>query len=217
MLCTLSGRGHPVGQGHEVAVGGPGGAEVVGSLFEFLAQVEHLLFQLADAGPEGLGFVGASDAAGLEDLFAEYFGQPGGEVDVLPPEPLVLFAEVGQVCEQRLLAGGGGCGAVLGDGGACVDLGAQIVVTVEERPVDAGGPGDGRDTDLLPAAASWSRALSTRCRRRVLSRRRAAMRDSVVWPVMRGLPAAGRARVGGCSACPGELCDGSCGPPRRPG
>jgi hypothetical protein len=36
---------------HEVPVGGPGGVEVVGSLFEFLAQIEHLLFQLADAGP----------------------------------------------------------------------------------------------------------------------------------------------------------------------
>jgi hypothetical protein len=106
-----------VGQGHEVAVGGSGGTEFVGSLLEFSAQIEDLLFQLAGAGPECLGFVGAADADGLEDLFAEYFGQPGREVEVLPSEPLVLLAEVGQVSEQGLLAGGGGCGAVLGGGG----------------------------------------------------------------------------------------------------
>ncbi|HUZ26493.1 MAG TPA: hypothetical protein VMV07_22285 [Streptosporangiaceae bacterium] len=129
--------GFPVGQRHEVAVGCACGAEVVGAFFEFLSEVEHLLFQLVGAGPERFGFVGAPDAAGPEDFFAEYFGQPGGQVGVLPPEPLVLLAEVGQVREQGLLAGGGGCGAVSGGGGMCVDPGAQVVVTVEERPVDA--------------------------------------------------------------------------------
>jgi len=72
-------------------VGCAGGVEVVGSFFEFLAEVEHLLFQLADAGPECPGFVGASDAAGLEDLFAEYVGSrrlPGQHLLWLVPESL---------------------------------------------------------------------------------------------------------------------------------
>jgi len=93
--------------------------------------------------------VGAPDAAGPEDLFAEYFGQPGGQVGVLSPEPLVLLAEIGQVREQGLLAGGRGGRAAGRGGGTCVDLGAQVVVTVEERPVDAGGPGDAGGADLL--------------------------------------------------------------------
>src|SRR5258708_27253152 len=148
--CIFSGRWDPVGQGHEVAVGRASCVEVVGSLLELWAQIEAPLFHLADAGPEYLGFVGASDAAGVEHLFAENFGQPGGEVDVLPSEPLVLFAEVGQVCEQGLLAGGGGCGAVLGGGGTCVDLGAQVVVAGEGPPVGAGHLGRGRDAERLP-------------------------------------------------------------------
>lgn len=87
--------GLPVGQGDEVAVGGAGGVEVAGSFFEFLAQIEQLLFHLAEPSAECLGFVGAADAAGPEYLFAEHFGQPGGEVGVLPSKPLVLLAEVG--------------------------------------------------------------------------------------------------------------------------
>ena len=68
----------------------------------------------ADAGPQGLGFVGASEAAGLEDLFAEDFGQPGGEVGVLLAEPLVLVSEVGQVGEQGLPAAAVEAGLVSG-------------------------------------------------------------------------------------------------------
>jgi hypothetical protein len=97
-----------------------------------------LLFQLAGAGAECLGVVGASDAAGAEDLFAEYFRQPGGEVGVLFPQPLALLPEVGQVGEQGLLAGGCGGGAAGGGCGPRVDLGSQVVVPVEERPVDGG-------------------------------------------------------------------------------
>lgn len=61
MLCTLSFR-KAVGQGNEVAIGGPGSIELVSSLFEFLEQIEHLLFQLADVGPECPEFVGAARA-----------------------------------------------------------------------------------------------------------------------------------------------------------
>ena len=43
----------------------------------------------------------------MEDLFAEHFGEPVGELGVLAAEPLVVFAEVGQVGQQGLLAGAG--------------------------------------------------------------------------------------------------------------
>ena len=65
--------GHPIGERHEVAVGCAGGVKVVGSFFEFLAQVEDLLFELADAGAECLGVVGAPDSADAEDFLAEDF------------------------------------------------------------------------------------------------------------------------------------------------
>ena len=39
------------GQGHEVAVGSPGGVEFIGPFFELLAQVEDELFELGDPGP----------------------------------------------------------------------------------------------------------------------------------------------------------------------
>jgi hypothetical protein len=49
-LCTVSGRWRdPVGQGHQVAIGGTGRVEFVGPFFEFLAQVEELLFELSGA------------------------------------------------------------------------------------------------------------------------------------------------------------------------
>jgi hypothetical protein len=102
-----------------------------------------LLFELADAGTERFGVVSASDSAGAEDLLAEYFRQPGGEVGVLFPQSLVLLPEVGKVCEQGLLAGGRGCRAAGGGGGPRVDLDSQVVVPIEERPVDIGCAGDG--------------------------------------------------------------------------
>jgi hypothetical protein len=80
--------GFPVGERHEVAVGCAGGVEVVGSFLEFLAQVEYLLFELAGAGAECLGVVGAPDSAGAEDFLAEDFRETGGEVGVLLAEPL---------------------------------------------------------------------------------------------------------------------------------
>jgi hypothetical protein len=118
----------PVGGCHKVAVGCACGIDVVGSLFEFLAQVEYLLFQLADAGTQCLGIVGAPDSAGAEDLLAEYLRQPGGEVGVLLPQPPVLLPEVGKVREQGLLAGGCGCRAADGGGGPRMDLGSQVVM-----------------------------------------------------------------------------------------
>lgn len=39
----------PVGQGHEATISSSGCIEFVGSLFEFLAKVEDLLFELDDS------------------------------------------------------------------------------------------------------------------------------------------------------------------------
>ena len=103
MSCTVSGRRRdPVDERHQVPVGGSGGIELVGLLLEFLAQVEDLLFEFAEAASQLLDVIGAADAAGVEDLFAESFGEAGGEVGVVAAEPQVLLFEVGQVGEQRL-------------------------------------------------------------------------------------------------------------------
>jgi hypothetical protein len=59
-----------------------------------------LLFQLAGTGTERFGVVSAPDSASAEDLLAEYFRHPGGEVGVLLPQSLVLLPEVGKVREQ---------------------------------------------------------------------------------------------------------------------
>ena len=119
--------------GHEVAVGCAGGVEFVCSFFELLAQVEDGLLEFGDAVFQRAGFAGVPDAAGVEDFRAEEFGQASGEALVLLSQPLVLLLEVGQVGEQGLPARGGGCRAGAGGcGGPCVDLGAQVMVTVEE-------------------------------------------------------------------------------------
>lgn len=81
----------------EVAIGGLCGGEFVGAFFEFLAEVEDLLFEMTDLGSKLFGFVGESDAAGAEDFLAEGFGEPTGEGRVLAPEAFVLVAEVGKV------------------------------------------------------------------------------------------------------------------------
>jgi hypothetical protein len=69
-MVPATGSPRPVGERHEVAVGCACGVDVVGSLLEFLAQVEHLQFQLAGAGTQCLGVVSAPDAASAQDLLA---------------------------------------------------------------------------------------------------------------------------------------------------
>ncbi len=130
---ALSGPGRfPVGEGDEVAVGCARGTEFAGPLLELLAQVAGELFEFGDPGLELAGFAGVPEAAVVKDLRAADFGQAGGEAVVLPPQPLVVFVEVGQAGEQGLPGRGGGCRAGGGSGGPCVDLRAQVVVAVEE-------------------------------------------------------------------------------------
>jgi len=126
-----------------------GGVEFVGSLLEVPTQAGEVLLEFCDPGLQLAGFAGMPDAAGLEDFGAEGLGQLGSEAEVVPPQPPVLLLQVGQIGEQGLPAHGGGCRAGAGSGGGPgVDLCAQVVVTIEERPVHAGGAGDGRHADF---------------------------------------------------------------------
>jgi NAD(P)-dependent dehydrogenase (short-subunit alcohol dehydrogenase family) len=83
-------NGHPVGERHEVAVGCADGGEVVGSFLELLAQVEDLLFELADAGAECLGVVGIYHASkwaleGLSEALAQEVRSAGIKVTLIEP------------------------------------------------------------------------------------------------------------------------------------
>ena len=126
--CLLVIRGAAVEPCHQVAVGGAGCGEFVVAVLEVLAAVEELLFEFGDL--EGAGFVGAGEAGVVEDLFAEDFGQPLGELGVLVAEALVVFTEVGQVGQQRPAADAGAGRVRFGFGGQSEDLGAQIVVAI---------------------------------------------------------------------------------------
>ena len=115
--------------------------------------VEELLFEFGDAFPEGADFVGSGEAGVVEDLFAEDFGQPLGELGVLVAESFVVCAEVGEVGQQRPAADAGAGRVRFGFGGEGEDLGAQVVVAIQERAIDARGPSDRGDGDLVAVGA----------------------------------------------------------------
>ena len=119
-----------VERGDQVAVGGAGCGEFVVAVLEVLASVEELLFEFGDAFPESAGFVGAGEAGVVEDLFAEDFGQPLGELGVLVAEAFVVFTEVGEVGQQRPSA----------DAGA-----GRVAVRVRRRGRGSGSAGRGGD------------------------------------------------------------------------
>ena len=210
-------RGAAVEPCHQVAVGGAGGGKFVVAVLEVLAAVEELLFEFGDSFLEGAGFVGAGEAGVVEDLFAEDFGQPLGELGVLMAEAFVVCAQVGEVGQQRTTADAGAGRVRFGFGGEGEDLGAQVVVAIQERAIDARGPSDRGDGDLVAVGAeSVEGASMTLRRRRLLSSRRAASRGFVGCVVTVGLPSSGRvlatlwwvgpgARSGGSGARPGRL------------
>jgi hypothetical protein len=111
-----------VERGDQVAVGGAGGGEFVVAVLEVLAAVEELLFEFGDAFAEGAGFVGAGEPGVVEDLFAEDFGQPLGELGVLVAEAFVVFTEVGEVGQQRSSADARAGRVRFGFGGEGKDL-----------------------------------------------------------------------------------------------
>jgi hypothetical protein len=112
--------------GHQVAVSGAGGGEVVVAVLEVLASVEEFLFEFDNPRTESADFVGSGEAGVVEDLFAEDFGQSLAELAVLVSESFVVCAEVGEVGQQRPAAGAGAGRVGFGFGGEGEDLCAQV-------------------------------------------------------------------------------------------
>jgi len=211
-------RGAAVEPCHQVAVGGAGGGKFVVAVLEVLAAVEELLFEFGDSFLEGAGFVGAGEAGVVEDLFAEDFGQPLGELGVLMAEAFVVCAQVGEVGQQRTTADAGAGRVRFGFGGEGEDLGAQVVVAIQERAIDARGPSDRGDGDLVAVGAESVEGIDDFAATAiaVAAPRRAASRGFVGCVVTVGLPSSGRvlatlwwvgpgARSGGSGARPGRL------------
>ena len=74
--CVSSQPGWCVESGHEFAVGGAGGGEVIVAFVELLSKVEGVLFELADALVEGVDVGGGAEPRLAPGLFTERFGQP---------------------------------------------------------------------------------------------------------------------------------------------
>src|SRR5258705_8715820 len=146
-------RGAAVEPCHQVAVGGAGGGKFVVAVLEVLASVEELLFEVGNTLTESADFVGSRDAGVVEDLFAEDFGQPLAELGVLVAQSFVVCAQVGEVGQQRAVAGAGAGRVKFGFGGQGEDLRAQVVVAIQKRAVDAGRAGDRGDGDLVAGGA----------------------------------------------------------------
>ena len=151
-----------VERGDQVAVGGAGCGDFVVAVLEVLAAVEELLFEFGDAFPEGAGFVGAGEAGVVEDLFAEDFGQPLGELGVLVAEAFVVFTEIGEVGQQRPSADAGAGRVRFGFGGESEDLAAQVVVAIQERAIDAAVRATAETVISSPLVRSRSRASISR-------------------------------------------------------
>jgi hypothetical protein len=144
-----------VERGDQFAVGGAGGGEFVVAVLEVLAAVEQLLFEFGDAIPQGAGFVGVGETGGAEDLFPQQLGQSLRQFGVLVAQAFVVRAQVGEVGQQRPSADAGAGRVRFGFGAQREDLGAQVVVAIQKRAVDARGPSDRRDGDLVAVGAEW--------------------------------------------------------------
>ena len=109
-----------VDAGHELAVGGAGGGEVLVAFLELQAQVDDLLFELGDLLVEGVDVGGGAEPGLAPGVLAEGFGQALFEVLDSGVEPGGAFVGGEQVGLQRgsgdrragaLAAGGGGSAA----------------------------------------------------------------------------------------------------------
>ena len=142
--------------GHEFAVGGAGGGEVVVAFLELEPQVNDLLLQVGDLLVEGAGVGGGAEPGFAPGLLAECFGQAMLELLDAGGEPDGAFAGAGQVGLQGGPGdrgpggfGGGGRGGFEG-----VDLAEQVPVPVEEAAVDD------LLTELLNVSAAQDRCAS---------------------------------------------------------
>ena len=138
--------------GHEFAVGGACGGEVLVAFFELQPQVDDVLFEGDDLLFELVDVVGGAESGLAPGVLAEQFGQAGLELvgagghagaALLGGEQVGLQGGAG---DRGPAAGGVGW---LGFGG--VDLFEQVAVAVEEGAVDPGGAGDAGDADLFAA------------------------------------------------------------------
>ena len=138
--------GGGVDAGHQLAVGGAGGGEVLVAFVELQAQLDGLLFEVGDLLVEGVDVGGGAQPGLAPCLLAECLGEPFLEVLDSGVEPVGAFVRGEQVGLQGG-SGDGRAGAVAGGGWfgvGGVDLLEQVAVSVEEAAVDpccAGGGG----------------------------------------------------------------------------
>src|SRR5450759_3345111 len=138
--------------GHELAVGGACGREVLIAFGELQAQIDALLLEVADLLVEGVEVDRDAEPGLAPGLLAECFGQAGLQLPDPAGQPDGSFAGGEQVGVQRgavdarpLAGPGRRWGCLQG-----VDLAEQVAVAVEETAIDPGGTGDARGADLGP-------------------------------------------------------------------
>jgi hypothetical protein len=123
---------------HELAVGGPGGVEVLVAFVELEPQVGCLLFEVGDFLVEGVDAGGGTEPGFAPGLLAERLGEPFLELPGAGCEPQGAFVGGEQVCLQ------GRSGDTWPWHVACdwrggfegVDFLQQVAVPVEEGAVD---------------------------------------------------------------------------------
>jgi hypothetical protein len=126
--------------GHELAVRGPGGGQVVALFFELEAEAGDLLLELADLLVEGVDVGGCREPGLTPGLFAERLRQPFFQLPDAGVQPDGAFMGSEQVRLQGC-PGDGGPRAVAGgrrSGLEGVDLLEEVAVPVEEGAVDRG-------------------------------------------------------------------------------
>ena len=131
-VSSVSCRG--VELGHELAVGGAGGGEVLVAFFELEAQVDGLLLEMGDLLVEGVDVGGRAEPGFAPGLLAERLGQALFELPDAGGEPGCAFMGGEQVGLQRGAGDGRAGGAAGGGRGGFegVDLAEQVAVPVEE-------------------------------------------------------------------------------------
>jgi hypothetical protein len=136
--------------GHQLAVRGAGGREVVALVLELELQVDDLLFEGGDPGLKLFGVVGAADAGLALDPLAQGIAEAGFKAADLGGEAGGAGVGGRQVGLERRPADGrppaaGDRGRLSGLG---MDLAEEVTVAVEEGAVNARGAGDRRDAGL---------------------------------------------------------------------
>jgi hypothetical protein len=128
---SLSCRPVGVELGHQFAVGGACGVEILVAFVELEAEIDRLLFEVDDPLFELVDVVGGAEAGFAPGLFAEDLRESLFELADSCGEADRALLGGEQVCLQRGPAGCGG-GAGGGLGGLRVNLAEEVAVSVEE-------------------------------------------------------------------------------------